>query len=125
MEKKYKVYQWICIYPDDVEVMGENLSLDEANALAAKLSKEDCRCNVSYIVQQMFNNQIDKIMTAEKAGLMLIVFTLIQLVCMTGVILCENNTIDWCIICFQALMVCIQILIMVIDTHKTNKRKKL
>ena len=55
MEKKYKVYQWICIYPDDVEVMGENLSLDEANALAAKLRKEDGRCNVSYIVQQMFN----------------------------------------------------------------------
>lgn len=47
MEKKYKVYQWICIYPDDVEV----LSLDEANALAAKLRKEDGRCNVSYIVQ--------------------------------------------------------------------------
>lgn len=64
-------------------------------------------------------------MTAKKAGLMLIVFTLIQLVCMIGVILCENNTIDLCIIGFQALMVCIQILIMVIDTHKANKRKKL
>jgi hypothetical protein len=64
-------------------------------------------------------------MTAEKAGLILVVFTLIQLVCMTGVILCENNTIDLCIIGFQALMVCVQILIMAIDTHKTNKRKKL
>ena len=64
-------------------------------------------------------------MTAKKAGLMIIVFTLIQLVCMTGVILCKNNTIDLCIIGFQALMVCIQILIMVIDTHKANKRKKL
>lgn len=64
-------------------------------------------------------------MTSKKAGLMLVVFTLIQLVCITGVILCENNTIDLCIIGFQALMVCIQILIMVIDTHKTNKRKKL
>ena len=51
MEKKYKVYQWICIYPDDVDVMGENITLDEANALAAKLRKEDGRCNVSYIVQ--------------------------------------------------------------------------
>ena len=57
-------------------------------------------------------------MTAEKAGLMLVVFTLIQLACMTGVILCENNTIDWCIIGFQAMMVLVQILIMV----KTNKK---
>ena len=57
-------------------------------------------------------------MTAEKAGLMLVVFTLIQLACMTGVILCENNTIDLCIIGFQAMMVLVQILIMV----KTNKK---
>lgn len=64
-------------------------------------------------------------MTAKKAGIMLIVFTLIQLVCMTGVIICQNSTIDWCIICFQAIMICVQILIMAIDTHKTNKRKKL
>jgi hypothetical protein len=61
-------------------------------------------------------------MTAKNAGIMLIVFTLIQLVCMTGVILCENNTIDWCIICFQALMVLVQILIMVFDIRKTNKK---
>jgi hypothetical protein len=61
-------------------------------------------------------------MTAKKAGLMLIVFTLIQLVCMTGVILCQNNTIDWCIIGFQALMVLVQILIMVFDIRKTNKK---
>ena len=51
MEKKYKVYQWICIYPDDAVVVKDNLSLDEANALAAKLNKEDRRCNVSYIVE--------------------------------------------------------------------------
>ena len=51
MEKKYKVYQWICIYPDDAEVMAENLSLEAANALAEKLRREDGRCNVSYIVQ--------------------------------------------------------------------------
>jgi hypothetical protein len=61
-------------------------------------------------------------MTAEKAGLMLVVFTLIQLVCMTGVILCENNTIDLCIIGFQAMMVLVQILIMVFDIRKTNKK---
>ena len=61
-------------------------------------------------------------MTAKKAGLMLIVFTLIQLVCMIGVILCENNTIDLCIIGFQALMVLVQILIMVFDIRKTNKK---
>lgn len=51
MEKKYKVFQWISIYPDDVDVMGENLTLDEANKLAEKLRKEDGRCNVHYIVQ--------------------------------------------------------------------------
>ena len=61
-------------------------------------------------------------MTAEKAALMFIVFTLIQLVCMTSVILCENNTIDRCIIGFQALMVLVQILSMVFDIRKTNKK---
>ena len=61
-------------------------------------------------------------MTAKKAGIMLIVFTLIQLVCITGVILCQNNTIDWYIICFQAMMILVQILIMVFDIHKTNKK---
>lgn len=60
-------------------------------------------------------------MTAKKAGIMVIVFTLIQLVCMTGVILCKNNTIDLCIIGFQAIMILVQILIMAIDTHKSNK----
>lgn len=60
-------------------------------------------------------------MTAKNAGIMLIVFTLIQLVCMTGVILCKNNTIDLCIIGFQGIMILVQILIMAIDTHKSNK----
>lgn len=63
-------------------------------------------------------------MTAEKAGLMFIVFTLIQLVCMTGVILCENNTIDLCIIGFQVLMILVQILITVFDIRKTIKTNK-
>lgn len=63
-------------------------------------------------------------MTAEKAGLMFIVFTLIQLVCMTGVIFCENNTIDWCIIGFQVLMILVQILIVVFNVLKTIKTNK-
>ena len=46
MEKKYKVYQWICIYPDDVEVMGENLSLDEAKKDIGKLLAVEITYNV-------------------------------------------------------------------------------
>lgn len=61
-------------------------------------------------------------MTAKKAGIMVIVFTLIQLVCMTGVIVCQNSTIDLCIIGFQAIMILVQILIMAIDTRKSNKK---
>lgn len=61
-------------------------------------------------------------MTAKNAGIMLIVFTLIQLVCMIGVIINQDMIIDWCIIGFQALMICVQILIMAIDTHKSNKK---
>lgn len=64
-------------------------------------------------------------MTAKKAGLMFIVFTLIQLVCLTGVIINQNPIVDWCIIGFQAILICVQILIMAIDTHKTNKKKSL
>ena len=63
-------------------------------------------------------------MTTEKASLMFIVFTLIQLVCVTSVILCENNTIDWCIIGFQVLMILVQILITVFDIRKTSKTNK-
>lgn len=61
-------------------------------------------------------------MTAKKAGLMFIVFTLIQLVCLTGVIINQNPIVDWCIIGFQGIMICVQILIMAIDTHKSNKK---
>lgn len=61
-------------------------------------------------------------MTAKKAGIMVIVFTLIQLVCMTGVIICQNSTIDLCIIGFQGIMILVQILIMAFDTHKSNKK---
>lgn len=49
--KKYKVLQWIVIYPDDVTEMADNLTLEEANELAEKLRKEDGRCNVRYIVE--------------------------------------------------------------------------
>ena len=61
-------------------------------------------------------------MTAKKAGLMFIVFTLIQMVCLTGVIINQNPIVDWYIIGFQAIMICAQILIMAIDTHKSNKK---
>lgn len=65
-------------------------------------------------------------MTAKKAGIMLIVFTLIQLVCMIGVIINQNPIIDWWIIGFQVIMICVQMLIMAIDmaidTHKSNKK---
>jgi hypothetical protein len=61
-------------------------------------------------------------MTAKKAGIMVIVFTLIQLVCMTGVIINQNQIVDLCIIGFQGIIICVQILIMAIDTHKSNKK---
>ena len=61
-------------------------------------------------------------MTAKNAGIMLIVFTLIQLVCLTGVIINQNPIVDGCIIGFQAIVICVQILIMAIDTHKSNKK---
>ena len=53
-----------------------------------------------------------------------IVFTLIQLVCMTGVIICKNNIIDLCIIGFQVLMILAQILMTVFDIRKTIKTNK-
>lgn len=61
-------------------------------------------------------------MTAKKAGIMLIVFTLIQLVCLAGVIINQNPIVDWCIIGFQGIVILVQILIMAIDTHKSNKK---
>jgi hypothetical protein len=64
-------------------------------------------------------------MTAKNAGIMLIVFTLIQLVCMTGVIVCQNSTIDLCIIGFQAIMILVQILIMAFDTQKNKHKVKI
>ena len=64
-------------------------------------------------------------MTTEKAGLMFIVFTLIQLASITGVILCENNIIDWCIIGFQVLMILVQVLIVVFDAQKNKHKVKI
>lgn len=61
-------------------------------------------------------------MTAKKAGIMLIVFTLIQMVCLAGVIINQNPIVDWCIIGFQGIVILVQILIMAIDTHKSNKK---
>jgi hypothetical protein len=61
-------------------------------------------------------------MTAKNAGIMLIVFTLIQLVCLVGVIINQNPIVDLCIIGFQGIMILVQILIMAFDTHKSNKK---
>ena len=52
IEKKQSVYRWVCIYPDDADLMAENLNYDEANTLAKKLNKENKKCNVCYLVQQ-------------------------------------------------------------------------
>ena len=64
-------------------------------------------------------------MTAKSAGIMLIAFILLQLVCMTGVIICQNHIIDWCIIGFQVLMILVQVLIMVFDTQKNKHKVKI
>ena len=62
-------------------------------------------------------------MTAEKAGLMFLVFTLINMVCLTGVIICKNTTADLCIIGFQAIALTTQIGIIIADSKKSNKRR--
>lgn len=62
-------------------------------------------------------------MTAEKAGLMFLVFTLINMVCLTGVIICKNTTADLCIIGFQAIALMTQIGIIIADSKKSNKRR--
>ena len=62
-------------------------------------------------------------MTAKKAGLMFIVFTLIQLVCLTGVIINQNPIVDWCIIGFQAIALTTQIGIIIADSKKSKKRR--
>ena len=64
-------------------------------------------------------------MTSEKAGLIRACIHVSFNWCVyTGVILCENNTIDWCIIGFQVLMILVQILITVFDIRKTIKTNK-
>lgn len=64
-------------------------------------------------------------MTATKAGIMFIVFTLIQLVCIAGVIINQNPIIDWCIICFQAIMILVQSLIVTFDAQKNKHKVKI
>jgi hypothetical protein len=64
-------------------------------------------------------------MTAKNAGIMLIVFTLIQLVCLAGVIINQNPIVDWCIIGFQGIMILVQILIMAFDTQKNKHKVKI
>lgn len=60
-------------------------------------------------------------MISTKKGIMITALSLIQLVCMTIVFICENNIIDWCVVGFQGLILLVQILIMMSDTHKSNK----
>ena len=50
-ENKHCVYRWFNIYPDDPDLIADNLSLEEAKELAKKLKKEDSRCNVGYVVE--------------------------------------------------------------------------
>ncbi len=63
-------------------------------------------------------------MTAKNSKIMFIVFTLIQLVCMTGVIICQNSTINRCIICFQVVALITQITIYAVDARKSSKANK-
>ena len=61
-------------------------------------------------------------MTTEKALIMYLVFSLIQVVCMIGVILCENTVVDYSIIGFQVIVLMTQIGICIADSKKSKKR---
>ena len=64
-------------------------------------------------------------MTAKNAGIMLIVFTLIQLVCLVvGVIINQNPIVYLCIIGFQVVALITQITIYVVDARKSSKANK-
>ena len=63
-------------------------------------------------------------MTAIKSGIMFFVFTLIQLVCLTGVIISQNLIVDSCIIGFQAVALITQITIYAVDARKRSKANK-
>ena len=62
-------------------------------------------------------------MTTEKALIMYLVFSLIQVVCMIGVILCENTVVDYSIIGFQVVVLFTQIGIGIADSIKSKKRQ--
>ena len=62
-------------------------------------------------------------MTVEKANIMFIVFTLINMACLTGVILCENTVVDCCLIGFQVIALMTQIGIIIADKKKNKKRQ--
>ena len=63
-------------------------------------------------------------MTTEKGLIMYLVFSLIQVVCMIGVILCENTVVDYSIIGFQVIALMTQIGISIADSKKSKKSKK-
>ena len=62
-------------------------------------------------------------MTTEKGLIMYLVFSLIQVVCMIGVILCENTVVDYSIIGFQVIALMTQIGIIIADKKKSKKRQ--
>ena len=63
-------------------------------------------------------------MTAKNSGIMFIVFTLIQLVCLVGVIINLNPIVYLCIIGFQVVALITQITIYVVDARKSSKANK-
>lgn len=62
-------------------------------------------------------------MTVKKANIMFIVFSLLQVICLIGVILCENAVVDYSIIGFQAIALMTQIGIIIADSKKNKKRR--
>ena len=61
-------------------------------------------------------------MTTKKANIMFIAFSLLQVICLIGVILCENTTVDLCIIGVQAIALMTQIGITIADNKKSKKK---
>ena len=57
-------------------------------------------------------------MTTEKANIMFIVFSLLQVICLISVILCENTVVDYSIIGFQVIALMTQIGIIIADSIK-------
>ena len=63
-------------------------------------------------------------MTTRTSKIMFIVFSLLQVICLIGVILCENAVVDYSIIGFQAVALITQITIYAVDARKRSKANK-